>query len=170
MKKIIALLLISLIALSGCGSDEAISQIETAAAAETESEGAGQTSDEQQEDSGKVVEISEKLFISQINDIYLNTSDYLGSTIKYEGILDAYYWEATDTTYYQVIRYGPGCCGNDGVAGFEVVWDGEYPEADEWVEVVGVLEKYEEDGYQNVRIRISSLNVMDKRGSEYVEA
>ena len=115
-----------------------------------------------------VVEISEKLFIAQTNDIYINTEDYLGKTIKYEGIFKSYYWEEADTTYYYVIRYGPGCCGYDGEAGFAVAWDGQWPGEDDWCEAVGILEAYEENGFQYLRLSLTSLTVKDERGAEYV--
>jgi len=116
------------------------------------------------------LEIKEKMFVTQINDIYLNIDDYLGKTIKYEGIFDVYDYEPTGTKYYYVIRYGPGCCGTDSNAGFEVVWDGSYPKKFDWVEVVGKLELYENenDGFQYLRLVLSSLNVLPVRGAEYV--
>ncbi|MCR1900154.1 hypothetical protein NSA47_14395 [Irregularibacter muris] len=118
--------------------------------------------------SSEVIEIKEKMFIAQTNDIYLNGEDYLGKTIKYEGIFDLFTWEETGETYYYVIRYGPGCCGTDGDAGFEVTWDGEYPNQNDWVEAVGILETYEESGHQYLRLRLSSLKVLPTRGAEYV--
>ena len=117
---------------------------------------------------GDFIEIKEKLFIAQTNDIYFNTDDYLGKTIKYEGIFDEYRDSVTNITYYSVIRYGPGCCGYDSNAGFEVIWDKGYPEANEWVEVVGVLERYEELDEEYLRLKIISLTVLDTRGQEYV--
>ena len=117
---------------------------------------------------GDLIEIKEKLFIAQTNDVYFNTEDYLGKTIKYEGIFSAYEDAVSGNTYYSVIRYGPGCCGVDANAGFEVVWDKEYPKVDDWVEVVGVLEEYEEDGQTYIHLVLSSLKVLEERGKEYV--
>lgn len=117
---------------------------------------------------GKVVEIKEKLFIAQTNDIYFNAGDYLGKTIKYEGIFDVYEVPETGAKYYSVIRYGPGCCGVDANAGFEVCWDKDYPAPNDWVEAVGVLEEYEEDGNKYLRLNLSSLQVLPTRGAEYV--
>jgi uncharacterized membrane protein YcgQ (UPF0703/DUF1980 family) len=115
-----------------------------------------------------VIEIKEKLFVAQTNDIYINPDDYMGKTIKYEGIFDSVYYEATDRMYCFVIRYGPGCCGFDDYAGFEVSWSGDIPENNDWVEVVGVLGEYEEDGYSYLILQLSSLTVLDERGAEYV--
>jgi uncharacterized membrane protein YcgQ (UPF0703/DUF1980 family) len=119
-----------------------------------------------------VVEIKEKMFIAQINDVYLNSEDYLGKTIKLEGIFMQD--EGYDKTYSFVIRYGPGCCGTDGNAGFEVAWAKDqskpYPAVDSWVEAIGVLKTYEEeDGYMPyLYLDLSSLNVLNKRGAEFV--
>jgi hypothetical protein len=127
----------------------------------------------------EVVEIREKMFIAQVNDVYLNPEEYLGKTLKLEGIFQAQHYYGTDP-YYFVIRYGPGCCGNDGNAGFEVLWDGAfakkpaeggelaYPEEGDWVEASGVLGTYEEDGYPYLCIALSSLKVLDERGAEFV--
>jgi putative membrane protein len=116
-----------------------------------------------------VVEIGEKMFIAQVNDIYLNSDDYLGKTIKLEGVFKQ---SNGEEPYYFVIRYGPGCCGNDGLVGFEVAWDKEkakpYPADDSWVEAEGVLKSYEEQGFQLSYIDLTSLNVLAKRGSETV--
>jgi len=117
---------------------------------------------------GDVIEIKENLFIAQTNDIYLNTEDYLGKTIKYEGLFKYFPSEDEVNTYYYVIRYGPGCCGYDSTAGFEVIWNGEYPEQDEWVEAIGVLETYEENGRPYLRLQLTSLTVLEERGVEYV--
>lgn len=114
------------------------------------------------------IKIPETVFIEMINDVYLNSSDYLGKTLTYEGIFTSSEWE--NETYHYVIRYGPGCCGYDGEAGFEVSWEGPLPKDDDWAEAVGVLEEYEEDGYMYLRLRLSSLTVLDTRGAEFVAA
>jgi uncharacterized membrane protein YcgQ (UPF0703/DUF1980 family) len=122
--------------------------------------------------SNNIIEIKEKMFIAQVNDVYLNTEDYLGKTIKLEGIFmsEQYYEEAAP--YYFVIRYGPGCCGTDANAGFEVKWEKDnvksYPAADSWVEATGVLKIEEEGDYQYLYLALSSLDVLKKRGAEVV--
>jgi uncharacterized membrane protein YcgQ (UPF0703/DUF1980 family) len=119
---------------------------------------------------GDVVEIKEKMFVAQTNDVYLNPDEYLGRTIKLEGMfgLDS---EMLPPIYY-VFRYGPGCCGYDANAGFEVVWkDGKaaYPDENDWVEAAGVLESYEDDGEPYLRLALTSLTVKAERGLEQVE-
>jgi uncharacterized membrane protein YcgQ (UPF0703/DUF1980 family) len=120
------------------------------------------------DEAADVVEIKEKMFVAQTNDIYFNADDYVGKTIKYEGLFDIYVSPGNGQTYYSVIRYGPGCCGVDANAGFEVVWDGEYPKQNDWVEAVGVLEKYAEGDVKFLRVALTSLKVLPTRGAENV--
>lgn len=120
-----------------------------------------------------LVEIKEKMFIAQTNDVYLNPEEYLGKTIKLEGLFKSEKYADSDTAYCFVLRYGPGCCGSDGNVGFEVAWDGQdtdlpYPQDDDWVEAVGVLKSYEEDGYPYLYLAVSSLDRKERRGSEFV--
>ncbi|MDR2111317.1 MAG: hypothetical protein LBP32_08430 [Spirochaetaceae bacterium] len=121
----------------------------------------------------EVVEIKEKMFITQINDVYLNPEDYMGKILKLEGIFQSTPIDYGEP-YYFVLRYGPGCCGYDGNAGFEVIWDKSfspdtaYPRNNDWVEAVGVLGSYEEDGYPYLCIALSSLTVKRERGAEFV--
>jgi hypothetical protein len=122
---------------------------------------------------GNIVEIKEKMFIAQTHDVYLHAEDYMGKTIKLEGLFKTQSGYDEQTNYCFVLRYGPGCCGFDGNAGFEVAWDAPseaapYPGEDDWVEAVGVLKTYEEDGYPYLYLALSSLQVLDQRGAEFV--
>jgi zinc transport system permease protein len=114
-----------------------------------------------------VIEIKEKMFIAQTNDVYLNPEDYMGKTFRLEGLFKTLSYEG-GSDYYFVLRYGPGCCGNDGSAGFEVAWNGAFPQEDDWVEAVGELSAYQEDGYSYLYLVLSSLRVLENRGAEFV--
>jgi uncharacterized membrane protein YcgQ (UPF0703/DUF1980 family) len=132
-----------------------------------------------------VFEIREKMFIQQCNDIYLNPDEYLGRTVKLEGIYEEYTDEIDDEingingtsgTFRYVIRYGPGCCGNDGVAGFQVLFDGlgdldknPAPKQNDWVEAVGTVEWDDREEEVSVLLKLSRLTVMEKRGAEFVK-
>lgn len=124
-----------------------------------------------------IVEIREKMFIGQVNDVYINEKDYLGKTIKLEGLfMNEQGYDESDSEYYSlyaVYRYGPGgCCGYDGIVGFEVRWpegkEDYYPENDSWVEATGIINKYDYNNIQVVYLDLISLNVLNKRGKEYV--
>ena len=116
------------------------------------------------------VEIEENLFLTQVNDVYLNAKDYIGKTIKLEGIFLKEQPRALDEPNCYIVRYGPGCCGNDGLVGFEVIWDKNksqtYPESESWVEARGVLKVFEKSNY--LYLDLSSLTVLNKRGRETV--
>ena len=114
-----------------------------------------------------VIAIKEKMFIAQINDIYSNADDYLGKSIQYEGLFNT--TELPEAgTWHSVIRYGPGCCGDDGNVGFEVNWDKPYPKQNDWVKVTGVLESYEEEGMAFLRLALTDLTVLPTRGQDTV--
>lgn len=116
-----------------------------------------------------ILEISEKVFITQINDIYYNFSDYKNRTIAVEGMY-AIFWEWDEELRSPaVFRYGPGCCENDGWGGFLLNYDGEFPEVNDWIRVVGTPEIVTaSDGYKDLYLNVISLEVMDERGEEMV--
>lgn len=116
-----------------------------------------------------VIEITEKMFIAQCNDIYLNPDDYTGKTIRIEGM----YNEVADTdgiTYLSVIRNGPGCCGNDGVAGFEFTdADALDCQIGDWISVEGIVTPLVLfEGVETVVIGEAKVTVKTERGAEYV--
>lgn len=117
-----------------------------------------------------VINITEKLFVTYINEIYTNTSDYIGKTIQIEGMFDEYYEKTNGNTYYYVFRTGPGCCGNDGsMCGFEFTYGGKMPTEDDWIEVVGTLRTYKEGANTYLTLDASSVTVKDTRGAEVVQ-
>ena len=124
-------------------------------------------------DQPKIVEIRERMFATQINDIMLNGDEYMGKTIKLQGLFKLISYSGEN--HFYVLRYAPGCCGDDGYAGFEVMWDGAnaknaaYPKDDEWVEVIGTLKAYKKSNYENLYLGLISLKVMKTRGKEFVK-
>lgn len=103
----------------------------------------------------EIIEIKDEYFIGATNDVYYNLDKYVGRTIKMKGML--YVYEAEGETCYAVVRNSPGCCGNDGLAGLDVKFDGEYPAKDTWVEIVGVVEKEKWQNGYNPILNITSM-------------
>jgi len=137
-KSLIVLVLILIILLSACSSGEGI------------------------------VEIEERFFLTQVNYIRRNADEYVGRTIRYEGMFQTFYWPTTGE-FHMVLRNTLGCCGDDGIVGYEVyLGDIEPLPANTWVEVVGMLEWYEVDGLRQLRVVASSITEMDERGAEVV--
>lgn len=122
-------------------------------------------------DENDIVDIGDRFFATQVNDIILNNFDrYLGRPIRYEGLFWAAYWEWTGSYYYHVIRHTYGCCGPyESSVGFELYLGGIAPVADEtWVEVLGILERSNGQGISHVRLRVVSLTVLDTIGMTFV--
>ena len=115
-----------------------------------------------------IIEIRERMFIGQVNEIYMNADVYIGKTIKLEGVFLREHWEWQD--YNFVVRYGPGCCGDDGLVGFQVAFaeNQSYPQADSWVQAVGELKFNHIGDSSNLYLELSSITVMDTRGEEFV--
>lgn len=113
-----------------------------------------------------VIEIKEKMFIAQLDDVFTNSNDYIGRTIKIEGFYDPL--ETDGRTINYVSRRSPGCCGNDGIACIEFIGDKKMPKPNDWIEVIGKIEEYEDESGKSVRIRLGTLNVKTERGAEFV--
>jgi len=124
-------------------------------------------------DEENIVYIGERFFATQIHEIlYLNTDEYIGRTIRYQGMFWAFHWDETGSNHFYVTRYTYGCCGDyDSSIGFELHLNRTQPLPDgAWVEVTGVLEESDGDGLQHVRLRVISLIELEERGMEFVYA
>ena len=149
--------ILCVITLVGCGGGERSSG--EAGASDTRAANAGST---------EIIEIQEKMFISQINDIYFNFDNYAEKQIAVEGMYGLFYWDM-ETTSPIVFRNGPGCCANDGWAGFFLHYDGEYPELGDWIRVSGTVEMaLNQDDYQMLQLNVLSFEKKEVRGAETV--
>lgn len=114
-----------------------------------------------------IIEITDNYFIEQTNDIYYNMEDYLDKTIKIEGLIYTYEDNNTGNTCYAVVRNTPGCCGNDGLAGLDIRYDGDYPEENEWVKIVGVLKTDIVEGEEIPAIQVTTMEKTEE-GTTFV--
>ena len=143
MKKILILLIVAILLLTGCGSDR-------------------------NED---IVELEERFFIAQFTHINQNADDYIGRTVRYEGLFRTIHWHATGEDYHMIVRLTEGCCSPEGVMGFEIDLGNISPFADDaWVEVVGELEWYMVDDVRFLRLVATSVTELEERGTELVTA
>lgn len=124
---------------------------------------AADTSDEEE-----VLEISEKMYLTQIHDIFLNFSDYEDKTIVVEGMYGLLFNPEGIQNLPAVYRRGPGCCGNDGWGGFLLHYDGTYPDPDAWIRVTGTPEIVDNGYFQDLYLNVSKLEVLENRGEEFV--
>lgn len=110
---------------------------------------------ENRETSEEVIEIKDEYFISMTNDFYYNLDSYVGKTIKMQGLV--YEYNINGKKCYAVVRNAPGCCGNDGLAGLDIKYDGNCPPPNTWVEIVGVVKKEERPNGYNPIVNVTSM-------------
>jgi len=115
-----------------------------------------------------VFEISERFYVMQFMEVQFNREDFLGRTIRYEGIFGLMEWYGSDSFYF-VYRNVIGCCGPEGTLGFELYMnDKRAPEIGAWVEVTGILESFIYVDQEFLRLSVTSLIEKDERGEETV--
>jgi uncharacterized membrane protein YcgQ (UPF0703/DUF1980 family) len=115
------------------------------------------------------IKINERMFIAHIGDIYKNADDYMGDTIQIEGMY-TYFDYGEDGICHFVYRKGPGCCGDDGFYSIEFTFDDVNFVEDDWIEVIGVLDKYMymQGGIEYIVLRALSVEKKKERGIEFV--
>ncbi|WP_286945517.1 hypothetical protein [Acetobacterium sp. UBA5834] len=116
----------------------------------------------------EVVEISERMFITQCNDVYINTDEYMNKTIVLEGMYYEYTDPKTNQVHTYVIRNGPGCCANDGIVGFEILFEGDKPVPNDWIRVTGKVEKLDNNELETIVLRLDQIEIKAERGQETV--
>ncbi|HPF53403.1 MAG TPA: hypothetical protein P5116_02330 [Eubacteriales bacterium] len=119
-------------------------------------------------DDGQVeLDVTEDLYVTTVNAVYNDYQTYVGERVRIEGVYGVV--DTGSAQYHWVYRQGPGCCGTDGaMCGFEFTYNGETPEINDWIQVIGILESYKEDGSVYLSIKAESVTVMDVRGLEIV--
>ena len=100
------------------------------------------------------INITEKYFVSQLDEVYINIKDYMGKTISYEG-----YIANLEKENMFVVGREFYCCGFDAyLVGFECEYDKEKYENDEWVRVTGVMDTYiDENGRVIPMVKVTDI-------------
>lgn len=183
-KLLIPLLILALcLGLSACGDKGKDSTNSDSAAASSTSASSDSSKDSSSSSDGSsdfkdpggkdgVVEIKEKMFLTQITDIFANFDDYKDKKVKVEGMF-TYFKDSNDQPTLPVVyRKGPGCCGNDGWGGFflDMPKDMKVPNDNDWIIVTGSPEReYDDQGVVTLHLKVDKLEVSDKRGAEFVK-
>ena len=114
---------------------------------------------------GSVVDVdltslSSPLVFAEVNNMMLDPESYVGKTIKAKGLYGVEKFNSEDDFFhYIVIPDATACCSQ----GLEFVWiddPNDYPKADADIEVTGVWESYEENGFAYYRIVANDLTVI----------
>ena len=116
----------------------------------------------------EIVEINEKFFIQQCDDVYLNPDYYEDKLIKIEGLCAI--WDENGETRYRVYRTTPGCCGFDGESGFRFLYNGkEKLSAKDWISLTASVKLGTSDfGFRTVVLDALELSIKAERGAEFV--
>lgn len=119
----------------------------------------------------KLLEIKEKMFIAQINDIFYNIDDYKDTVVIVEGMYAEFQSVDGKSTSPAVYRLGPGCCENDGWAGFLLrLDDSEKPNENDWIRVKGTVDLVDSGMYKDLYLNVESIEVLQERGAETVQS
>jgi len=118
------------------------------------------------------LEITEDMYITRIFDIYENPANYTEKAISIEGVFTANSHDSHK--HYHVFRNVPiydKDHGHDHMErlGFEFTYNGDMPQNNDWIEVVGILRPHDENGESSLVIEASSVTVLDKRGAETIK-
>lgn len=163
MKKIFGIILISLctiIMMTGCNKKVSSENAETS----------------KNEDSQEKIKIMESVYVDYINDIYLDSSKYVGKTIELEGM----FTKLKNKEHLYVYRLADIVEHNhdddsehedeehkevEAMCGLEFDFDGNLPKENDWIKVVGKLENQDGD----LIIKANSVKIMENRGMEKVK-
>lgn len=115
-----------------------------------------------------VLIIGEKMYLTQINDIFMNFENYKNRIVVVEGVYTLFYNDDGVKNIPAVYRRGPGCCGNDGWGGFLLKYDGKLPRDNDWIRVTGTPEIVDKGAFQDLYLNVSEIKILKKRGAEFV--
>lgn len=170
MKKIFSIILISvctIIMMTGC--NEKITK--------------NYTDTSENKESQEIIKIMENVYVDYINDIYLDSSKYIGKTIEIEGMFKEerdennkkhlYVYRLTDKMEHTHDEEGKHVKGDEDeylvevevMSGFEFNYNDDLPKENDWIKVIGSLE--EKDG--SLIINAESVKIMKARGMEKVQ-
>ena len=101
---------------------------------------------------------------AQFNNLLANSGDYIGQTIRASGEFFSLYINEFDRYFHFVtVVAGDGCCPPDG---FEIQLTGDnvssddYPEQYTMIEVIGVLDSYDEHGFAFLYLAIDEITII----------
>jgi len=104
--------------------------------------------------------LSATMVYSEVYNMITTPDNYLGKTIKMNGQYTEYYNETTDRRYFACIILDATACCAQGIE-FDLtenyVYPKDYPGEGDMVSVIGVYDRYEEDGFPYYTLRNAVL-------------
>ncbi len=99
--------------------------------------------------------LSATMVYSEVSNMMINPDQYMGKTVKMQGIENVYHDTETGQDYYACVIADATACCSQGIE-FEMA-DKIYPPEGSEVTVMGVFDTYEENGYQYCTLRGAQL-------------
>ncbi len=104
--------------------------------------------------------LSSTMVYSEVYNMMASPEQYIGKTVKMDGLFAYYHDESTGNYYFAcIIQDATACCaqGIEFVLTEDYVYPDDYPEVDEEICVVGVFDTYQEGDYTYCTLRKAKL-------------
>ena len=162
MRRTICLLLFLALLLSGCGVRSAPPAPEPSPVPEpTASDSADfRNRTDAEEVDIDLTQLSRTMVYSEVYNMLVSPSDYIGKTVKMAGGFAVYHDKGTGKDYFScIIRDAMACCaqGIEFVLAGEHVYPDDYPGIDDEICVVGVYDTYQEGERMYCTLRDAKL-------------
>lgn len=112
------------------------------------------------------VVIGDENFISDMDNIFVNLDNYVGKTMKVEGFVGGVIGNKFKVLRLYDMTHDDH--SHEVTVGINVVYDGEIPAEDTWVEVTGVITKEVIDGKSQPVIKVQRLEKKFTHGQKKV--
>ncbi|MBR1738018.1 MAG: hypothetical protein IJ736_13570 [Firmicutes bacterium] len=117
-------------------------------------------SDSLQEIDVDLTEMSSTIVYSEVYNMMYEPNEYIGKTIKMNGIFKTYHDDSTGNNYFAcIIQDATACCtqGIEFVPTDEYSYPNDYPSEDDEITVIGVFDTYIENGYTFYTLRNAEM-------------
>lgn len=104
--------------------------------------------------------LSSTMVYSEVYNMMVSPEQYIGKTVKMDGLFAYYHDEATGNYYFAcIIQDATACCaqGIEFVPTEDYVYPDDYPEVDEEICVVGSFDTYQEGNFTYCTLRNATL-------------
>ena len=101
------------------------------------------------------ITIKDDTFITQMDEVYINIYDYIGKTMKVEGIVKNVSGKMFTVVRLYDMQHGDH--SHEVTVGVDAEYDGEVPAEDSWVEIIGVIDKQVKDEKDVPVLKVKSL-------------
>lgn len=114
-----------------------------------------ESSNEQSDINNIDITIKDDTFITQMDEVFINIYDYIGKTMKVEGIVKNVLGKNFAVVRLYDMQHEDH--SHEVTVGIDAEYDGEVPAEDSWVEIIGVIDKQVRDEKDRPVLKVKSL-------------